>query len=201
MSGVALVGERCWGTGDPLMADYHDSEWGRPVRGERGLFEKVCLEGFQAGLSWRTVLVRREALRTAFSHFNAEVLAGLGDGAVDELLAAEGMLRNRAKVTAVLTNARALLALRASGQTLAGLVWSHRPVRRLPAPRTPADVPATTPESRALATALRGVGFVFVGPTTSYALMQADGLVNDHLIDCPVRDDVEAEQRRAVRPD
>lgn len=201
MSEPALVGERCFGGGDPLMAAYHDTEWGRPVREERALFEKVCLEGFQAGLSWRTVLVRRDALRAAFGDFEPAPLAALaasGEDAVDDLLSAEGMLRNRAKVRAVLSNARALLALHEARTTLADLVWAHRPVAG-PAPRTLADVPATTPESTALAAALRRAGFSFVGPTTCYALMQADGLVNDHLARCPVRADVERAQGTVSR--
>ncbi len=188
---------RCWGDGDPVMAAYHDEEWGRPVRAERGLFEKVCLEGFQAGLSWRTVLVRRESLRAAFSGFDPGALAAVPDDAVESLLAADGMLRNRAKVRAVLTNARAWERLRAGGSGLVDLVWAARPAGRRRAPRTLAEVPSRSPESTELARALKAAGFVFVGPTTAYALMQADGVVNDHLLTCPVRRDVEAEQRAA----
>lgn len=194
---MSAAGARCWGDGDPLLADYHDLEWGRPVHGERGLFEKVCLEGFQAGLSWRVVLARRAQLRQAFSDFDPDVLAALPETAVDGLLGAEGMLRNRAKVRAVLTNARACVALRDTGAGLPELVWSHRPRGRRAAPRSRTDVATVTPESTALASALRAAGFVFVGPTTSYALMQADGLVNDHLLTCPVRREVDAEQRAA----
>ncbi len=194
---MSAAGARCWGDGDPLLADYHDLEWGRPVHGERGLFEKVCLEGFQAGLSWRVVLARRAQLRQAFSDFDPDVLAALPETAVDGLLGADGMLRNRAKVRAVLTNARACVALRDTGAGLPELVWSHRPRGRRAAPRSRTDVATVTPESTALASALRAAGFVFVGPTTAYALMQADGLVNDHLLACPVRREVDAEQRAA----
>ena len=190
MSQASLLTARCWGDGDPLMAAYHDEEWGRPVRTEQGLFEKVCLEAFQAGLSWRTVLVRREGLRAAFAGFDADACAQLDEADLERLLAAPGMLRNRAKVLAVGTNARATLALRDTGG-LVDLVWSHAPPAG-PAPASLADVPAVTPESTALAKALRRSGFTFVGPTTCYALMQADGLVDDHLATCPVREEVEA---------
>jgi len=186
---------RCWGDGDPLMSDYHDTEWGRPVRSEQGLFEKVCLEAFQAGLSWRTVLARREGLRAAFGGFDPEACAALAEGDLDRLLAADGMLRNRAKILAVGRNARATLALRDSGG-LVELIWSHAPPAA-PAPATPAEVPAVTPASTVLAKALRSSGFTFVGPTTCYALMQADGLVDDHFVSCPVRAEVEAERAAA----
>lgn len=181
---------RCWGDGDPLMADYHDAEWGRPVRSEQGLFEKVCLEAFQAGLSWRTVLARRDRLRAAMHGFDPDACARLDEDDVERLLAAEGMLRNRAKILAVGTNARATVGLREEGG-LVDLIWSHAPPSA-PAPPTLADVPATTSESTMLAKALRRRGFTFVGPTTCYALMQADGLVDDHIATCQVRAEVEA---------
>ena len=185
---------RCFGTGDPMMEAYHDTEWGRPVRTERGLFEKVCLEGFQAGLSWRTVLVRREALREAFDHFDPDVCAGYDDHDVDVAMLAPGMLRHRGKIRSVATNARATVALRDEGG-LAALIWSHRPGRQK-APKTSTDVPASTPESTALSMELRQRGFRFIGPTTAYALMQADGLVDDHLPSCDVRAEVEALRHR-----
>ncbi len=180
-----------------MMEAYHDDEWGRPVRTERGLFEKVCLEGFQAGLSWRTVLIRREALRLAFAGFDPDVLANWSATDLDDALHAEGMLRHRGKIASVVTNARATIALR-EGAGLVELIWSHQPVAaRAPRSRAPtsmAEVPAVTPESTALAVSLRSAGFTFVGPTTAYALMQADGLVNDHFADCPVRASVEADR-------
>lgn len=189
------AGARCFGDGDPLYERYHDLEWGRPVTDERGLFERLCLEAFQAGLSWRLVLERRDRLRVALHGFDVDTLAGLDGSAVDGLLGAPGMIRNRAKVSAVLVNARATVRLRTDGG-LPALIWMHAPPPR-PAPRTPAELPAVTDASRALARTLRGLGFVFVGPTTAYATMQAAGLVNDHLASCPVRAEVEAEQTAA----
>jgi len=186
---------RCFGTGDPMMEAYHDTEWGRPVRTERGLFEKVCLEGFQAGLSWRTILIRRDALREAFGNFDPDVCAGFDAHDVEVALLAPGMLRHAGKIVSVQNNARAAVALRKEGG-LAALIWSHQPKTKK-APTTMADVPASTPESSALANALRAKGFSFTGPTTAYALMQADGLVNDHLKSCEVRADVETERRAA----
>ena len=172
-----------------MMVAYHDDEWGRPKRGVRELFEKLSLEAFQSDLSWLTILRKREAFRRAFAGFAPEVVAGYGDADVARLLADPGIVRNRAKVCAAVTNARALVALRdADGDgALDRLVWSHAPQRPLPAPRTVADVPATTAESVALARALRSRGFVFVGPTTAYAAMQAAGIVDDHLLGCSSR--------------
>jgi len=176
---------RCFGTGDPLYEAYHDTEWGRPVHGDRELYERLSLEAFQSGLSWITVLRRRETFRAAFAGFDPEVVAGFGDDDVARLLADPGIIRNRLKVEAVVANARAVLALAGAGG-LSELVWSHAPAAR-PAPVSPADVPATTPESVALARALKAAGFRFVGPTTAYAAMQACGLVDDHLAHCPAR--------------
>lgn len=175
---------RCFGEGDALYSAYHDSEWGRPVRTEQGLFERICLEGFQAGLAWITVLRKREALREAFHGFEPAVVAGLD---VEPLLQDARLIRSRSKLEACVRNARAALALDTS---LAELVWQHRVDG--PAPRAWTDVPARTEASAALAKTLKGKGFVFVGPTTVYALLQACGVVNDHLAGCPVRDDVEA---------
>ena len=189
---------RCFGDGDPLYEAYHDEEWGRPVTTERGLFEKVCLEGFQAGLSWSLVLRRRAALRTAFAGFDPDVLAGWSEAQVAATLDAPGMIRSRAKVAMVATNARACVELRAAGG-LADLIWSFAPPGRRAAPTSFAEVPATTPESTAMAAALKKAGFRFVGATTCYALMQADGLVNDHVARCAVRAAVEAERRAARR--
>ena len=189
---------RCFGDGDPLYERYHDEEWGRPVHDERRLFEKLSLEAFQSGLSWITILRRRETFRAAFADFDPERVAAFGPRDVERLLADPGIIRNRAKVDATLANARATLALRAAGESLAEVVWDHRPEPR-PAPVSFADVPATVPESAALARLLKRRGFRFVGPTTLYALMQACGLVNDHLASCPVRDEVAQAQANRGR--
>ena len=189
---------RCFGDGDPLYERYHDEEWGRPVHDERRLFEKLSLEAFQSGLSWITILRRRETFRAAFADFDPERVAAFGPRDVERLLADPGIIRNRAKVDATLANARATLALREAGESLAEVVWDHRPEPR-PAPVSFADVPATVPESAALARLLKRRGFRFVGPTTLYALMQACGLVNDHLASCPVRDEVAQAQANRGR--
>lgn len=175
---------RCFGEGDELYAAYHDLEWGRPVRSEQGLFERICLEGFQAGLAWITVLRKREALREAFQGFDPVAVAELD---VEPLLSDARLIRSRAKLAACVTNARATLAL--SGG-LVELVWQHR--YDGPAAASWSEVPASTPASVALAKDLKKRGFVFVGPTTAYAMLQAVGVVNDHLAGCPVRADVEA---------
>jgi DNA-3-methyladenine glycosylase I len=178
---------RCWWcVGDPDYVAYHDEEWGRPVHAERPLFEKLCLEGFQAGLSWLTILRKRPAFRSAFAGFDPEVIAGFGPADVQRLLSDPAIVRNRAKVEATIGNARALLAMRDRGERLSDLVWSHAPPPRA-APATRADIPALTPESTALSAALRRQGFRFVGPTTVYAFMQAMGLVDDHVAGCVAR--------------
>lgn len=176
---------RCWWCGDhPDYIEYHDTEWGVPVHDDRAVFEKLCLEAFQAGLSWLTVLRKREALRRAFAGFDPAVIAGFGADEVAALLADEAIIRNRAKIEATIDNARSLLSITAAGESLAALVWSHAPTSTSPPPRTPEDVPATTPESTALSRALRARGWRFVGPTTCYATMQALGVVDDHLVGC-----------------
>jgi DNA-3-methyladenine glycosylase I len=175
---------RCWWAGeDPEYVAYHDTEWGRPVTDDRALFEKLCLEGFQAGLSWLTILRKRPRFREVFAGFDPAVVAGFGPADVTRLLNDPGIVRNRAKVEATIGNARAMLELDSLGE----LVWSFAPPARS-APRAPADIPAQTAESKALSKALKGHGFRFVGPTTCYAFMQAMGLVNDHLADCESRD-------------
>lgn len=189
------TGRRCFGDGDPVYKAYHDEEWGRPRLTERELYERVCLEGVQCGLSWRLVLGRREAYREAFAGFDPEVVAGYDPEVVDRLTADPALIRSRRKMHMVVTNARATLALREAGG-LPALVAAHAPPER-PAPVSPADVPASTPESTALARALKRAGFTFVGPTTTYALMQAVGLVDDHLAGCPVRPEVEAARAAA----
>lgn len=188
---------RCWGDGDPLFQRYHDEEWGFPVLDERGLFEKLSLEAFQSGMSWRTILAKRDAFRAAFARFDPEAVASFGDADVARLLADQGIVRNRAKIEATLANARAAVGLRATGEPLEALVRAHAPPPRARPPATWADVPATVPESLALARELKRRGFRFVGPTTLYALMQACGLVDDHLSGCPARPAVEAARRAA----
>ncbi len=168
-----------WAAASP-MREYYDTEWGMPVRDERGLFERIALEGFQAGLSWATVLRKRPAFRAAFAGFDPDAVAAFGEADVERLLADAGIIRNRQKIEATIGNARAVVALREDGG-LARLVWSFRP-ERTPAPRTAAEVAATSPESVALSKELRRRGFRFVGPTTMYALMQAVGIVDDHLV-------------------
>ena len=179
---------RCFGDGDPLYERYHDEEWGRPVTDERGLFERMSLEAFQSGLSWLTILRKRDAFRAAFAGFDPDAVARFGDRDVERLLGDAGIVRNRAKIEATIANARATIALRETGPTLAELVWDRfRPAPRPAAPRTFADVPSQTPETVALSKELKRRGFRFVGPTTLYALMQACGVVDDHLADCQAR--------------
>jgi DNA-3-methyladenine glycosylase I len=190
--------QRCWPTSDPLYIAYHDEEWGRPVRDDARLLERLCLEGFQSGLSWITILRKRERFREVFAGFDAQAVARFGEDDVQRLMGDAGIVRNRAKIEAAVANARATLALADAGETLTGLLWSFAPATPAPAPATFADMPATTPESTALARELKRRGFRFVGPTTAYALMQATGIVNDHVAGCFVRADVEAERAAAV---
>jgi len=174
---------RCpWAGTTPDYLDYHDTEWGVPVHGERALFERITLEAFQSGLSWLTILRKREAFRAAFAGFDPEVVAGYGEADRVRLMGDAGIVRNRLKVTAAITNAAAVVRLREDGG-LEDLVWSHAPAHHTP-PASVAELRASTPESVALAKALKRVGFVFVGPTTMYAAMQACGLVDDHLAGC-----------------
>lgn len=180
--------ERCFGTGDPLMERYHDLEWGVPMHNDTGLFEHLALEGFQSGLSWSVVLRKRETFRAAFAQWDARRIARFGERDIARLLADPGIVRNRRKIEATITNAKALVALWKSGGTLDELLWSHAPAQARPSRlRTWADVPTETAESRALAQDLKARGFVFVGPVTMYALMQACGLVDCHFENCPVR--------------
>ena len=170
-----------WASVDPLLREYYDTEWGMPVRDEHGMYERISLEAFQAGLSWATILRKRPAFRAAFDDFVPELVAAYDDRDVARLMADAGIVRNRAKILAAITNARATLALRDKGG-LVDLVWSFRP-SHTPAPRTIAEVPTKSPESLALSKALRKEGFTFVGPTTMYALMEAIGVVDTHLVD------------------
>ncbi len=183
---------------DPAYLAYHDEEWGRPVTDERGLLERLCLEGFQSGLSWLTILRKRENFRAAFADFDPEQVARFGKRDVDRLLRDAGIVRHRGKIEAAIANARGTLALREAGTPLQEVVWKHRPQPRR-APRSFKEVQATTPESVALSKALKAAGFRFVGPTTVYAAMQACGVVNDHLARCFVRADVQREIDATVR--
>ncbi len=187
---------RCaWGVSADDYVDYHDTEWARPVTDERTLFEKLCLEGFQSGLSWLTILRKREAFRSAFANFDHVVVAGYDDDDVDRLLGDASIIRHQGKIRATINNAVALTEMHRSGTTLAELFWSYRPSEET-APTSMADVAATTAESTALAKELKRRGFRFVGPTTAYAAMQAMGVVNDHLVGCWVREDCEAQRLR-----
>jgi DNA-3-methyladenine glycosylase I len=180
--------KRCWESADPAYNAYHDEEWGRPVRDERGLYERLCLEGFQSGLSWLTILRKRENFRVAFAGFDPEQVARFGDRDVARLLGDAGIVRHRGKIEAAIGNAGATLALRET-TPLEELVWSFRtdgPAKT--------EWVAQTSGSAELSKRLRAAGFRFVGPTTVYATMQACGVVNDHLADCFVRDEVERER-------
>jgi DNA-3-methyladenine glycosylase I len=185
---------RCFGTGDDLYSTYHDTEWGIPVHGERELLERLILEGFQTGLSWLTVLRRREVLREAFAGFDPAVLGAFTDDDVADLLADRRLIRNEPKIRAAIRNAQALTDLHAAGDALDTLIWSHAPHdhRR---PATWWDVPRTSPESTALAKELKRAGFTWVGPVTAYASMQACGLVNDHILGGPAGDAIDAAHR------
>jgi len=169
-----------WAASDPLLRAYYDTEWGMPVRDERGLFERLSLEAFQSGLAWVTILRKRPGFRDAFADFDPEVVAGFGEADVARLMADAGIVRNRRKIDATIGNARATVALRSDGG-LAELVWSFRP-ERTPTPSTYAEVPTRSAESEALAKELRRRGFAFVGPTTMFALMEAVGIVDTHLL-------------------
>jgi DNA-3-methyladenine glycosylase I len=183
---------RCWwGASTPDYELYHDEEWGRPVRDERGLYERMVLEGFQSGLSWLTILRKRESFRAAFANFEIEEVAKFGKRDVARLLADAGIVRHRGKIEAAIANAKAARAMHAAGESLGELVWSFAPDRGRRAPRSLDDLPSTTPESTTLSKELKRRGFRFVGPTTAYATMQACGVVNDHLAGCWVRAEVE----------
>ena len=176
---------RCrWAVSAPEYVAYHDEEWGRPIRDDNGLFERLTLEAFQSGLSWLTILRKREAFRAAFADFEPARVAAFGDEDVARLMADAGIVRNRAKIAAAVRNARAAQQV---PEGLDALLWSFAPPAGRPRPATLADVPATSPESAAMAKELKRRGFRFVGPTTAYALMQACGLVNDHLAGCALR--------------
>jgi DNA-3-methyladenine glycosylase I len=184
---------RCWwGGSNPEYVAYHDTEWGRPVTSDRGIYERLVLEGFQSGLSWLTILRKRENFRSAFAGFDIDKVARFGERDVRRLLADTGIVRHRGKIEAAIANAKAAAEL---DVPLAELVWCHAPRGRRRAPRELGDLPALTPESTALSKELKRHGFRFVGPTTAYATMQACGIVNDHLAGCWVRVEVERERR------
>jgi DNA-3-methyladenine glycosylase I len=189
---------RCWPASDPLYVAYHDEEWGRPVTDERGLYERLCLEGFQSGLSWLTILRKRDNFRRAFAEFEPEVVARFTERRVERLLGDAGIVRHRGKIEAAIANARGVLSLRKAGTPLHDLVWSFAPAEYAQ-PRTTADWQAQTPESKELSKQLKAAGFRFVGPTTLWAAMQACGVVNDHLATCWVRDDVERARSSIAR--
>ena len=184
---------RCWTSTDPAYNDYHDFEWGRPVTDERGLYERLCLEGFQSGLSWLTILRKRENFRAAFCGFDPDVVARFTARDISSLVQDAGIVRHRGKIEAAIANANGVLALREAGTPLHELMWAYR----REGPPTDRWV-AETPESRELSKRLKKSGFRFVGPTTVYAAMQACGIVNDHLAACHVRDDVERERSTLV---
>ncbi|MFF4774016.1 DNA-3-methyladenine glycosylase I [Microtetraspora fusca] len=186
---------RCaWATSAPDYIAYHDEEWGRPVHGDDRVFERVTLEAFQSGLSWLTILRKRENFRAAFAGFSIEKVAAFNESDVERLMRDTGIVRNRAKIEAALGNARAALELPGG---LSDLVWKYADLSAS-APPTPADIPAQTPASKALAKELKRSGFRFVGPTTAYALMQAIGLVNDHVADCWVREEINGPRTAAA---
>jgi DNA-3-methyladenine glycosylase I len=180
---VTIEPIRCWQTTDPLYLAYHDEEWGRPVRDEHGIYERLCLEGFQSGLSWLTILRKREAFRSAFAAFDPDAVSRFGGRDVERLLGDAGIVRHRGKIEAAIANARATVELRAAGTPLQELVWEYRD--------------AGEPGAKKLSKRLKAAGFRFVGPTTVFSSMQACGVVNDHRPDCWVRDAVEAERAAA----
>jgi DNA-3-methyladenine glycosylase I len=191
---------RCWWCGaDPLYVAYHDREWGQPLRDEQALFELLCLEGFQAGLSWITILRKRVAFREAFQGFDPDVVARFGAREVERLLLDPGIVRHRGKITAAIANAQAVQAMHAAGTSLTQITWSHAPVDR-PSPAARDAIPAKTDESDQLARTLRRWGMRFVGPTTVYAFMQSAGMVDDHVTGCHRSGAGRDERRAAARP-
>ena len=194
---TAVIARRCFGDGDPLYERYHDTEWGFPVSDERALFELLSLEAFQAGLSWRTILAKRDAFRSAFANFDADAVARFDAADVKRLLNDVSIVRNRAKIEATIGNARATVQLRVAGEPLASLLRPDPQASRRRAPAAWTDVPSTTPEAVSLARELKRRGCRFLGPTTLYALMQASGMVDDHLAACPIRPAAERARRAA----
>jgi DNA-3-methyladenine glycosylase I len=203
MSGV-VVGEdgvaRCsWGASSPEYVAYHDREWGRPEGDDNRVFELLCLEGFQAGLSWLTILRKREGFRQAFASFDPDRVAAFGDADVERLLGDTSIVRHRGKILATITNARATVRLRVNGTSLAAVVWAHEPPGGRRHHNT-GEIPASTTESEGLSAELRKHGFGFVGPTTVYSAMQALGVVNDHLDGCEFRASAQLEREQFHPP-
>jgi DNA-3-methyladenine glycosylase I len=191
---------RCsWAASTPEYSLYHDHEWGRPVGDDNRIYEKLCLEGFQSGLSWLTILRKREGFRKAFAGFDPDAVARFGTAHVERLLSDPAIVRNRSKILATINNAQATIRLRQAGTSLAAVVWAHEPPAKPPPDRLSA-LPASTPESKALSAELRKHGFRFVGPTTVYASMQSLGVVNDHLEACHFRAVADSERSTFVRP-
>lgn len=179
---------RCgWCGTDPDYVRYHDTEWGRKITDDTAIFEKLCLEGFQSGLSWLTILRKRESFRRAFQGFNPATVARFGEREIKRLLADESIVRHRGKIEATINNARVTLAIQDESGSLSNFIWSFAPMRKQPAPKKLVDLRASTPESIALSKELQRRGFKFVGPTTMHAAMQSLGLVNDHLSGCHIR--------------
>jgi len=179
---------RCWWClGSPDYLDYHDTEWGRPLHGESELFERLTLEAFQSGLSWLTILRKRENFRRAFDGFDVERIAEYGDADMERLLGDVGIVRNRKKIEAAITNAKAAREMHARGETLDELIWSFAAADSRPAPPSGHDLEPFTPDAKELAKELKRRGFVFIGPTTAYSTMEAIGVVNDHLEGCAFR--------------
>ena len=183
---TTIQAARWFGDGDPLYEAYHDDEWGVPVHGEAALLERLALEAFQSGLAWITVLRKRPAFREVFAGFDPERVAGFEEDDVERLLLDARIIRNRAKIEATISNARAVVALHEAGETLDELIWSFAPPARERRLASLAEIPGQTPASVALAKELKRRGFRFIGPTTAYAAMQACGLVDDHVATCPV---------------
>ena len=183
---TTIQAARCFGDGDPLYEAYHDDEWGVPVHGEAALLERLALEAFQSGLAWITVLRKRPAFREVFAGFDPERVAGFEEDDVERLLLDARIIRNRAKIEATISNARAVVALHEAGETLDELIWSFAPPARERRLASLTEIPGQTPASVALAKELKRRGFRFIGPTTAYAAMQACGLVDDHVATCPV---------------
>ena len=191
---------RCsWCTGSDEYISYHDNEWGRPVVDDVRLFEKICLEGFQSGLAWITVLRKRESFREAFAGFDPVKVARFTDARVDKLLGNAGIIRHRGKIESTINNARRLNEMHKAGESLADLVWRHADRKLQPAPQVGEPLPASTAASTALSQDLKRRGWSFVGPTTMYAFMQSMGVVNDHFDGCHVRAACERERRAILR--
>ena len=186
---------RCWWGSGPDYVDYHDTEWGRPVTADSGLFEKLCLEGFQSGLSWLTILRKRPAFREAFAGFDPVLVAGFDESDVSRLLSDSGIVRHQGKIRSAINNANRALELIVENGSLAAFFWSHAD----PQDHPQVEIPSTTEASIRLAKDLKNRGFTFVGPTTVYAFMQATGLVNDHLAECHVREACADERSKLLR--